>query len=239
VVVVALVIVLPAIALAEKARRGTGRRVACRAIRIVASLVGVRVEIRTPTQRPPGPVVFVPVHRSPIDIAVMMLADPEVRFLAASELFRIPLLAASMRALRCIPIDRTSPRQSITQIRELATSEDDRSLVVFAEGGIGEGPLGKFRSGAFVIATARGIPVVPVAIWGAADVLPSHGRLSVRPGLVLVQLAEAIHAEPPHDHRMLRRRTHDTLAALLDEPVARCIGTAHAARPRPDASVSL
>lgn len=162
-----------------------------------------------------GPAVLVPIHRSPIDIAAVLLSQPDARFLAASELFRIPLLGATMRALDCVAIDRSHRRGALAQIRRLATSEDKRPLVVFAEGGIRSGGLGKLHSGAFVIAATRAIPVVPVAIWGAADVLPPDAGLKVRPGRVVIELAPPIYVRPGHDHRALRQQTSEVLMGLL------------------------
>jgi 1-acyl-sn-glycerol-3-phosphate acyltransferase len=56
-----------------------------------------------------------------------------------------------------------------------------RVVVVFPEGTRSrDGGLGRFRSGAFRLATAAGVPVVPAAIVGTADVLPVTGVLPRR-----------------------------------------------------------
>lgn len=82
-VVLALLAVLPFVALSERVRKGTGRRVVVRAIRMVARMCGVRIDVKTsPEFEPASPYVFVANHSSPLDIAAVLVACPDVRFVA-------------------------------------------------------------------------------------------------------------------------------------------------------------
>lgn len=188
--IAALLAALPAIAGLERLRRGAGRRVAVGAIRSIARLCGARIEV-TGTDRldPAGSYVLVPNHTSPMDIAAMLVALPDVRFVGAAELFRIPLLGAAMRALGTVPIHRGSARRSRAAVDELSVPEADRQLVMFPEGGIAPtAHVLPFKTGPFVVAIRSGAAVVPVAISGASTVLPPGGRLRLRPGTVRVEV---------------------------------------------------
>ena len=190
IVITSLLVVLPMVAMVERIRRGTGRRLAVAAIRRVARCCGIRIEVTGSNQLDPSrSYVLVPNHTSPMDIAAMLVARPDARFVAAAELFRIPLLASAMRALGTVPIERGDANASRRRVEELSTSGPNRELVIFPEGKIAPAAqVLPFKTGAFVIAINTHAPIVPVAITGAAAVLPRNGRLRIRPGLVQVDL---------------------------------------------------
>jgi 1-acyl-sn-glycerol-3-phosphate acyltransferase len=192
--VAALLLALPGIAIAERLRRGAGRRLAVTAIRRVAHACGIRIETAGGESVESGTsVVLVPNHTSPMDIAAMLVARPDARFVAAAELFRIPLLGAAMRALGTVPIARHDPASSHGRVDELSRPEANRSLVMFPEGGIAAtAEVERFKTGAFVVAINSGVAVIPVAITGSASVLPPKGRLRLRPGTVRVELLDPL-----------------------------------------------
>ncbi len=193
---VALLVALPAIAVGEHLRRGGGRAVARRTILIAARLCGVTFELGgTPVTSLPSPAVYTPNHSSPMDIAAMLAIGPQTRFVAAAELFRIPLLASAMRALGTVPLERRDPALARSQLEALVEECAGRtmSLVIFPQGGIGGNDRAlPFKSGAFALATRTGAPVIPVAIHRTADVLPPRHHLAIRPGVVTVEFLEEI-----------------------------------------------
>jgi 1-acyl-sn-glycerol-3-phosphate acyltransferase len=66
------------------------------------------------------------------------------------------------------------------------------SFAVYPEGTRSQdGRLLPFKKGAFLIAIRAGVPVVPVSIVGAQDLL-RKGEWSVRPGEVIVRFGEAV-----------------------------------------------
>jgi 1-acyl-sn-glycerol-3-phosphate acyltransferase len=215
VVAVGLVLALPAVVLAERIRRGGGRRTALVAVRILARLCGVTVEVRGGERLSPhAAYVLVPNHGSILDTPAMVLARPGARFAAAAELFSHPLLGPAMRALGTVPVDRRSPA-SARRLLEAAVVAGSADLVVFAEGGLA--PVGerlRFRTGAFALAIAGGVPVVPVAIAGSDRLLPPGGLLGLRPGRVTVELLDPLPTAGlvPGDRRALRDRAE---AAVL------------------------
>lgn len=148
----ALLLALPGIAVAERLRRGAGRRLAVITIRRLARACGIH--IGTPGSDAIGDatsVVLVPNLSSPMDIAAVLVARPDARFVAAAELFRIPLLRSAMRALDTVPIERHDPASSHHRVDELSRPEPGRSLVMFPEGAIAPNDqVGTFKTGAFV-----------------------------------------------------------------------------------------
>jgi 1-acyl-sn-glycerol-3-phosphate acyltransferase len=126
-----------------------------------------------------------------MDIPALLWADPDVRFMAAADLFRIPVLAAAMRAVGTVPIDRRTHDRAHDQLDAMVDEQHRGAggdVAVFAEGGIA--PAGQrlpFKSGAFSLAIRTASPLVPVAIHGSDRVLPPRGRLLVRSGVVTVE----------------------------------------------------
>jgi 1-acyl-sn-glycerol-3-phosphate acyltransferase len=228
VVVFALLIVLPAVAVAERVRRGSGRTVAVAAIKRIAILCGIRIEVRGGAQLDPASsYVLVPNHTSPMDIAAMLVARPDARFVAAAELFRIPLLGSAMRALGTVPIERSDAVSRRARVDELSAPQATRELIMFPEGGIA--PTARvlpFKTGAFVVAINTSAPIVPVAISGAAGVLPHKGHLRVRPGTVRVELLTPVSTAglDVEDRAGLARSARDHIVSTL-----------HRARRRPAA----
>lgn len=219
IVVIALLVGLPAIAVAGKVHERGGRRIARALIAVVGRVCGVRFVAQGKDRLDPGvSYVFVPNHSSPLDIPALLMARPDVEFLAGADLFRFRLLAAAMRALGTRPIDRHDAGNARRQIRELMEGGGPQRLVVFAEGGIA--PAGErlpFATGAFVLAVKAGASVVPVAIHGTDRVLPPRANLALRPGTVTVEFLPPIPTEGKgiRDRRALRDATRDAVVAAL------------------------
>ncbi len=151
--------------------------------------------------------VVVANHLSVLDIMACFLAVPvPIRFLAKKELFRIPILAPAMRAIGIVEVDR-SARSAIheqvnRQARELVAS--GRSLIIYPEGTRSrDGELRPFKKGAFTMAVAGGIPVLPLTIAGTYRAWPP-GRLLVTGGRTIKAVID-----PPIETAGLRKRRRD------------------------------
>jgi 1-acyl-sn-glycerol-3-phosphate acyltransferase len=193
--VIALGIALPLVAVVERVRPGRGQPVALRCVRLAARWCGVKFEVRIPPGATmPQVAIYTPNHSSPMDIPALLVARPDIRFLAAADLFRVPLLSAAMRAVKAIPIDRSDSAAAHRQLDALMASSDRAyDLAIFPEGGIAPryGRL-PFKTGAFALAIQTGTPIVPVAIHASAEVLPPRKFLAVRAGTVIVELLEPV-----------------------------------------------
>jgi len=213
-----LVVLLPLVVVGERVRHGSGRRLLRWGLSIVAALCGVHFEVRGRLPADRTGAVVVANHSSPMDIPALLYADPQATFLAAADLFRIPLLAGAMRAVGTVAIDRRDPERAHHQLDDLTARRRngavDGHLVVFPEGGIA--PTGgrlPFRTGAFVLAIRSASPVVPVAIRGADDVLTPRGHLLVRPGVVTVEFLDAVSTVglTVEERHVLRDHVRDTV----------------------------
>jgi 1-acyl-sn-glycerol-3-phosphate acyltransferase len=218
VVATGLLLALPLIAAGERVRRGAGRRVAVGTVRVLARLCGVRVTVHDDLPPVDGRVIFVPNHGSPADIAAMVLARPDVRFAAASELFDKPVLRLALRALDAVPIDREHPGAALRLLGEVVRATPELRLVAFPEGGMTEpgAPL-RFKTGPFLLAIDSGASVVPVAITGAAAVLPRGSRFAVRPGEISIRVLGPLSTAglTAADRRSLRDRAQAAVAGVL------------------------
>jgi 1-acyl-sn-glycerol-3-phosphate acyltransferase len=133
--------------------------------------------------------VVVANHLSNLDIMASFLAVPlPIRFLAKKELFSVPILAPAMRAIGIVEVDRAA-RSAVhekvnRQARELV--ESGRSLIIYPEGTRSrDGKLKNFKKGAFTMAIAGQIPVLPVTIHGTFQAWPP-GRSLVKGGHITV-----------------------------------------------------
>jgi 1-acyl-sn-glycerol-3-phosphate acyltransferase len=136
--------------------------------------------------------VFVPNHQSHLDILLLLALLPgRTRFAAKRELWRHPVMAAILDTLGMVPIDRERPEGSVEHLNRAASSGD--SFVIFPEGTRSrDGQLLPFKKGAFVLAIAAGLPVVPVTMRGTRRLMPRGSRMTVVPGDVEIVIDEPI-----------------------------------------------
>jgi 1-acyl-sn-glycerol-3-phosphate acyltransferase len=222
IVVGALLVILPGVALAEKARHGAGRRVARRGVLAVSRLLRVTYCVEGDLASWPARRIVVANHSSLLDVPALLVALPEARFLAAADLYRIPLLSSALRAMGSLPVDRHHPREGRRQIAGLA-ADLEGTLVVFPQGAIASRGALRFKTGAFQLAVDAGAAVCPIAISGADLVLPPGSRLRIGGGEVrlalLAPILEAGSADgTAQERRALRDRAEAAVLAALDPP---------------------
>lgn len=146
---------------------------------------GVPLEIIRESAEPvPQPCIYVANHSSYVDIMVLFHAVPGyLNMMGKDSLAKVPLWGP-MFAKNYIPVNRgsvvgrgramTLARQSLAQGRPLA---------LFPEGTIGDKPgeeLLPFLDGAFQLAIATGVPLVPVSMPLNHRFMPSVKGLRVR-----------------------------------------------------------
>ncbi|HSL24642.1 MAG TPA: lysophospholipid acyltransferase family protein [Acidimicrobiia bacterium] len=133
--------------------------------------------------------VVVANHLSVLDIMACFLAVPlPIRFLAKKELFKVPLLAPAMRAIGIVEVDRVARSAIHEQVNNQASAlvASGRSLIIYPEGTRSRsGELRPFKKGAFTMAVAGGIPVLPVTIAGTHRAWPP-GKLWIYGGKLTV-----------------------------------------------------
>ena len=167
--------------------------------------------------RSAGPCVVVSNHQSSLDPIVQLRVLPvSLWVLAMSELFRIPLFGPAMRTIGMIEVDRESPdfREIDTDAaRDLAAGH---SLLAYPEGRISpDGAIGEFKDGAFVIAVANRVPIVPIAIHGTRLIWPP-GHRTIRGGHVRVVAERLLPTSglTQDDVARLRDQARDVICAV-------------------------
>ncbi|WP_214323322.1 lysophospholipid acyltransferase family protein [Nonomuraea sediminis] len=146
--------------------------------------------------------------------------------LAKAGLFKVPLLGRAVRGLLAIPVFRGSSEA----VKSLNESEqrlrDGGAILFYPEGTCTRDPelwpmVGK--TGAARLALESGAPVIPVAHWGAQELLPYGEKkprlfprktfhVSVGPPVDLSKYA----GSPPHAD-VLREATADIMAAITEQ----------------------
>ena len=101
------------------------------------------------------------------------------RFLAKSGVFKNKFVGRVLRAAKQIPVYRDSADAANALRDAIAAVNDGQAVAVYPEGTISRDP-GLWpmaaKSGAARIALATGCPVVPVAQWGAQEILAYHEK---------------------------------------------------------------
>ncbi len=132
------------------------------------------------------PAVFIFNHQSAIDgILVGKMLRRDFVSVAKQEIQSIPLLGGFARLTGTIFIDRADHEQAIAALEPaLEALRSGTSLVIAPEGTRSPTPrLGPFEQGAFRLAMAAGVPIVPIVFQNTLDAMPKHA-LVVRPATV-------------------------------------------------------
>lgn len=140
--------------------------------RMWLTAAGCRVHVRGREHVDPArSYVVVANHQSDLDIMACFLAIPlPIRFLAKTELFKIPLLSTAMRSIGIVEVDRKAHAAGHARVNSQTQDliAKGRSVIVYAEGTRSrDGELHAFKKGAFTMAVAAHLPVLPVTIYGS------------------------------------------------------------------------
>jgi len=135
-----------------------------------------------------GGCIVVANHASHADTAALLAALPPsaqpVFGAAADYWFDVPVrrfVATSLAGI--LPVRRSGDGNYAGLLAAVRPAlEAGRTVVIYPEGTRStNGTIGEFRSGALRLARDCGVPIVPVAVMGTADVLPKDGRYSPAP----------------------------------------------------------
>ena len=147
------------------------------AARLLLRLAGVPLRVRGVEHLPDGACVLVSNHASYLDGVILVAALPRAyAFVAKRELQAQALLGPPLQSLGVEFVERFDLRQSVADAEHMADAvQRGRSLLVFPEGTFVAQPgLLPFHLGAFLAAARAGVPVVPLAIRGARELLPAE-----------------------------------------------------------------
>ena len=166
------------------------------------------------------PYVVVSNHRSAFDIFAHFAALPvPIRFLAKTELFKIPIFGTAMRKIGMVEVNRGAGRAAHQAINQGArkTMERGWSLMIYPEGTRPrDGVMLGFKKGAFSIARNLSAPVLPTAISGSRAVWKPNTKL-IRPGKITVKIMAPIPTEGMMMYELdgLRDRVHAQISEAV------------------------
>lgn len=141
--------------------------------------------------------VLVANHTSLADIVFGFLLYRQFKWVSKASVFKVPVIGWNMRFCRYIPLTRRNP-QSIAQMMETCRHWLRRriSVMMFPEGTRSlDGQVKDFKHGAFTLALETGVPVVPIAIHGAQDVIPKHKKGLAARANVHIEVLEPVSPE--------------------------------------------
>ncbi|MER5866470.1 lysophospholipid acyltransferase family protein [Kitasatospora sp. NPDC002040] len=172
-----------------------------------------------------GGVILASNHLSFIDSVVIPLTAPrQVFFLAKAEYFtgtglKGALSKAFFQAINAVPVERgeiKAVQASLDSALEIL--RDGKAFGIYPEGTRSlDGRLYRGKTGVGWLALTAGVPVVPVALEGPADILPVGKRIP-RLRKVTVRFGEPLHFDHLHGQarsaRARREVTDQVMAAI-------------------------
>lgn len=123
--------------------------------------------------------VYASNHTSYMDTPAIFASLPfQFRILARKSLWSIPFVGWYLNRSGQLPINTGNPRATLSSLANASHAlRDGMSVFVFPEGGrTPDGHLKTFLSGAAYLAIRAQVPLVPLALKGAYDLLPMHTR---------------------------------------------------------------
>ena len=164
-----------------------------------------------------GPFILAPNHTSFLDPMLVQLVIPRhVSFMMDGKLYYHPLFCWFYRFWRVIPLP--VDKQATGAMKDCLRTVKNGGLVgIFPEGQIArDGVLQEGMAGVGTLMQRSRVPVIPVAILGAYDILPRRASFP-RCGRLLIAFGEPIHPEPnPEDRKASARKLRDQ---VMDEIV--------------------
>lgn len=170
--------------------------------------------------------VFVANHQGAFDIFLVYgYLGHNFKWMMKKALKKIPFVGTACQYAGHIMVDRSSKasiRQTMYQAEK--TLRGGMSLVVFPEGTRCEdGRMKPFKRGAFLLAEELSLPVVPLTIDGAFDLLPKNS-INIHPGKVTLTIHKPITppADGKYDLEILMKESYNRIASALpnESPIA-------------------
>ncbi|MFO7832440.1 MAG: lysophospholipid acyltransferase family protein [Desulfuromonadaceae bacterium] len=163
------------------------------------------------------PCVFVVNHLSFFDTYCMaLLPGYDITFAVRSWPFKMFWYSAFMRLARYLDVEGSTWQETISNCR--STFAAGGTVLFFPEGHRSrDGELQRFYTGAFKVAVAAQVPLVPLCIEGTDRLLPP-GRKWFRPCTIRLRALEPIETQDYSDtdgHILLRKQVKERIAETL------------------------
>jgi 1-acyl-sn-glycerol-3-phosphate acyltransferase len=138
-------------------------------------------------------------HQSHYDVPVLFsVLGPNMRMIAKTELFALPVFGQAMRSAGFIEVDRHDRHAAIASLEEAKRRLKEGVHIWIAPEGTRSttGELLPFKKGGFVLALDMGAPILPISIHGTRDVLRSKGVRSRKGVEVTVTIHPPVETAP-------------------------------------------
>ncbi|WP_043340269.1 lysophospholipid acyltransferase family protein [Belnapia moabensis] len=185
-------------------------------------ICGIRLHVTGREHLPQsGPALIAAKHQSALDTIIWLLLVPRCCYVLKQELLRIPFYGFLVAKAGMIPVDRegggAAMRQLLKDGRKAMAA--GRQLVIFPEGTrVAPGQHSPYQPGIAALASATGLPVIPVAtdsgrLWG-------RRAFRKRPGVISIAVLPPLPAGLPRP--VLMRE----LEAVIERETDRLMGLA-------------
>jgi 1-acyl-sn-glycerol-3-phosphate acyltransferase len=163
--------------------------------KMLLKLTSIRVDVigRENVMRD-RPQIFMANHQSDFDILIVLAHIPgQFRWIVKRELFKIPIFGKAMKSAGYIEIDRQNHAQAMKSMEEAAQKiREGKSVVTFPEGTRSkDGTIRPFKQGLFHLAIRAGVPIIPISIIGASEIMPKR-TLMVKPGRITMVIDKPV-----------------------------------------------
>lgn len=165
--------------------------------------------------------VFVSNHQSAYDIFLIYgYLGQNFKWLMKSTLRKMPFIGAACASAGHIFVDSSSNKAIKETLNAAAsTLKHGISVMVFPEGTrTYTGKLGRFKKGAFQLALDLDLPIVPVTIDGAFNILPRKASL-VTPGKMILTVHKPIYPQKDEQRELtiLMDEAKETISSSLPD----------------------
>jgi 1-acyl-sn-glycerol-3-phosphate acyltransferase len=208
-------------------------------VRVLLALVFCPIEVHN-KQKFPKKAILVANHASYVD-ALLFLAilPPTIAIAAKEELASWPLIGKLMQKIGCVFIARAEfPKGTQESMHAMEKALQYSSILIFPEGTFtyAQG-LRPFRLGAFKVACANNIPVIPIAVQGTRLCLRDLTYL-LRPVTLKVFIGSTIQPKGKQytDEIEIRKEAKQFIAQHCGEPVLNLIVAGKAVPDLPEPS---
>lgn len=167
--------------------------------------------------------VFVANHQGAYDIfSIYGYLNHQFRWMMKKALEKIPLVGYSCKVSGHIMVDNSTPASTRETLEKAEKQlQGGMSLVVFPEGArTWDGKMRQFKRGAYRLAVEFGLPVVPITINGAFDVMPRFKKIPLY-GHITLTIHKPIEAvDGVHDLSALMTESFEAIHSSLDSKYA-------------------
>lgn len=148
--------------------------------KVICRLAFCKINVLTNSKLQPNKsYVFVANHQGAFDIFLTYgYLGHNIKWVQKQGLRKIPFVGLASEIAGHVFVDSSS-NKSMTQTIDKAEQEIQKgtSMVIFPEGARTEtGKMGRFKKGAYIIATQMQLPIVPITLNGPFDILKIHSK---------------------------------------------------------------